>query len=134
MVFLIRILVNAAALFVATRVVPGITIGLDNSISNTRDIETLLIVALIFGLVNAVIKPILATLTCPLYILTLGLFTFVVNALMLLLASWIATQLGFIFTVDGFAAALVGAIVISIVSFILSAVIGEERKPRPSER
>ncbi len=121
MVFLIRVLVNAAGLFVATKIVPGIDVGGQNYI------VTLLVVAVIFGLVNAIIKPILATLTCPLYILTLGLFTFVVNALMLLLTSWIAGQLNLQFRVDGFIPALIGAIVISIVSFLLSLLINENR-------
>ncbi len=121
MYFIIRVLINAAGLFVATRVVPGISVGGQNYLL------TLVLVAVIFGLVNAVIKPILATLTCPLYILTLGLFTFIVNALMLMLTSWIAGQVGLTFVVDGFVAALVGAIVISIVSFVLSLVLEERR-------
>jgi putative membrane protein len=122
MYFLIRLLINAVALWVATRIVPGIEIGGQNYI------VTLLVVAVIFGAVNAVIKPILAALTCPLYILTLGLFTFVVNALMLLLTSGIADLLGLRFSVGGFIPALLGAIVISIVSFVLSLIVSEERR------
>ncbi len=120
MFFLVRVLINAAALWVATQIVPGIAIGSSNYL------VTLLVVAVIFGLVNAIIKPILAILTCPLYILTLGLFTFVVNALMLLLTSALASAVGLTFTVAGFIPALLGAIVISIVSFLLSLVIGED--------
>ncbi len=123
MYFLIRLLINAAGLWVATQIVSGISIGSENYLA------TLFVVALIFGLVNAVIKPILAALTCPLYILTLGLFTFVVNALMLLLTSAIVRLIGLDFRVDGFWAALLGAIVISLVSFILSMFINEERRP-----
>ncbi len=122
MYFLIRVLINAAGLWVATQLLPG-----KIAISGSNYVVTLLVVALIFGLVNAVIKPILAVLTCPLYLLTLGLFTFVVNALMLLLTSGIAGALGLGFHVDGFASALLGAIVISIVSFLLSIVLREER-------
>ncbi len=121
MYFIIRVLINAVAVWVATQLVSGIHIG------GTNYIVTLLIVGAIFGIVNAVIKPILATLTCPLYILTLGLFTFVVNALMLLLTSGIAQALGLDFSVDGFVSALLGAIVISVVSFVLSLVVNEER-------
>ncbi len=121
MYFLIRVLINAVALWVATQIVPGILI------SGQNYILTLLIVAVIFGLVNAVIKPILALLTCPIYVLTLGLFTLVVNALMLLLTSAISGAVGLNFQVDGFWAALIGALVISIVSFILSLFIHEER-------
>lgn len=121
MYFLIRVLINALAVWVATRIVPGIELGAENYIA------TLFLVAIIFGVVNAVIKPILATMTCPLYILTLGLFTFVINALMLWLTSVIATALGLRFTVDGFVAALLGAIVVSVVSFVLSLVLNEDR-------
>ncbi len=121
MYFLIRVLINAAGLWVATQIVRGI------SVTGTNVLLSLLVVAVIFGVVNAVIKPILAVLTCPLYLLTLGLFTFVVNALMLLLTSGIAGALGLGFHVDGFVSALLGAIVISIVSFVLSIVLREER-------
>ncbi len=124
MFFLIRLLINAVGLWVATQIVSGISIGSQNYLA------TLFVVALIFGLVNAVIKPILATLTCPLYILTLGLFTFVVNALMLWLTSFIVSFIGLDFRVDGFWAALLGAIVISVVSFILSIFLNEERGRR----
>ncbi len=124
--FIIHTLATAAALWVATLFVPGIRVGEQNQI------VTLVVVALIFGVVNAVIKPIIAGLTCPLYLLTLGLFTFVVNALMLLLTSWLAQQIGLPFIVDGFWAALVGAIVIGVVSFILSALLGGDRQERRS--
>jgi len=77
-------------------------------------------VALIFGFVNAVIHPILILLSLPLEIITLGLFTFVINALMLLLTSWIAQSMGLGFRVDKFLSALLGALIISIVSFVLS--------------
>lgn len=122
MYFLIRVVINAAGLWVATQIIRGI------SFTGSNMLLTLLVVAVIFGVVNAVIKPILAILTCPLYIVTLGLFTFVVNAVMLLVTSWIAGQLGLGFSVDGFSAALLGAIVISIVSFLLSIVLREEMR------
>jgi len=80
----------------------------------------LLIVALIFGFVNAVIRPIIIFLSLPLEIITLGLFTFVINAFMLLLTSWIAQGMGLGFRVDGFLLALLGALIISVVSFVLS--------------
>jgi putative membrane protein len=81
---------------------------------------TLLIVALIFGLVNAVIRPILILLSLPLEIITLGLFIFVINAFMLLLTSWIAQGMGLGFRVDKFLPALFGALLISVVSFVLN--------------
>lgn len=89
------------------------------------------IMALIFGLVNALIRPILKFLTCPLIMLTLGLFTLVINALMLLLASWLGRQLGLGFYVEGFwPAAFLGALVISVVSFVLTMLIGDEDKEK----
>lgn len=120
---LIRLIINAVALWVATRLVPGI--------SAEGNIVTLLVVALIFGSVNAFIRPLLSILTCPLQILTLGLFTLVVNALMLWLTGFIATQLGLGFTVDGFLPALLGGIIVTVVSIILTMVMrGDERRRR----
>jgi len=120
---LLRWLINAAALLVAAWFVPGIRLGgADNSPSST-DWRTLLVVALIFGIVNVVIRPIVSLLSLPITIITLGLFTFVINALMLLLTSVIAQHLDLNFRVDGFGPAFVGALVISIVSFLLNRTI-----------
>ena len=123
--FLLRLIINAAALGVAAYILPGIRFG-----SESFSIINVLIVAFIFGLVNAIIKPILALVTCPFYILTLGLFTFVVNALMLLLTAWLA---GPRFQVDGFWWALLGSIIISIFSAGLSAVLKDERSKTRAE-
>lgn len=82
---------------------------------------TLIVVALVFGLVNMVVKPIVQVLTFPLFILTLGLFTLVVNALMLLLTSWVADKLDLSFHVDGFWTAVLGGLIVSIVSWALNA-------------
>ena len=114
---LIRLLINAVALYAATRVVPGLAFD--------GHWTTIVLVAFIFGLVNALVRPVLEVLTCPLIILTLGLFTFIVNALMLLLTGWIADQLSLGFHVAGFMPALIGALVISIVSFVLNLVAAE---------
>jgi putative membrane protein len=117
---LIRLIINAVALYVATQVkIPGLSF-------NGGDWTTIALVAFIFGLVNALVRPLLTLLTCPLMILTLGLFTLVINALMLALTGWIAGQLHLGFTVDGFAAAFVGALVVSIVSLVLTLVLGED--------
>ncbi|MGB8644640.1 MAG: phage holin family protein [Anaerolineae bacterium] len=124
--FLIRVVANAVGLWAATRLVPGISVGDGNYI------VTLLIVAIIFGLVNAVIKPIIDTLACSLYILTLGLFIFIVNALMLMLTGWLAQQVHLPFYVDGFWAALIGAIVVGVVSFLFSILL-PEKSQRPRE-
>jgi putative membrane protein len=114
---LLRWIINAIALAVAATFVSGIHVD--------GGWLVLALVALIFGLVNALIRPVVALLTCPLIILTLGLFTLVINAAMLLFASWIAGLLGIGFTVDGFWPAFWGGLVISIVSFVLSIIVHE---------
>jgi len=109
---LLRILINAAALWVATQIVPGVT--------HTGPWFTLLLVALVFGLLNALVRPILKLLTCPLILLTLGLFTFVINAIVLWLTSAISESLGLGFHVAGFVPAFVGALVVTLVSVLVS--------------
>ena len=120
MFFLLSLIINAVALLITAWVIPGIHLGAAGPHPTTNDWITLLFVALIFGFVNAVIRPILILLSLPLEILTLGLFTFVINAFMLLLTSWIAQGMGLGFRVDKFLSALLGALIISIVSFVLS--------------
>ncbi len=118
---IIKILVVAAALWASTKLVDGIT----NSGSTTAvQIGTLLAVALIFGLVNAVLKPIIKVVGCAFYVLTLGLFALVVNAGLLLLTSWIADKLDLPFNVDGFWAAFWGAIIIGVISWVLDLILG----------
>jgi putative membrane protein len=121
MTFLVRLIVNAAALWVATRFVSGITFQ--------GDWVRLFGVALVFGLVNAIVRPVVKLLTLPLLILTLGLFTFVINGLMLMLTSALSGALDLGLTVAGFWPAFWGALVISVVSFLLSLVI-----PEPADR
>jgi putative membrane protein len=120
---LLRLIINAVALLVTAWIVPGIHLGAAGPHPTKHDWATLLIVALIFGGVNVVIRPAIILLSLPLEIMTLGLFTFVINAFMLLLTSWIAVGLGVGFRVDGFLPALVGALIITIVSFVLSRVL-----------
>ena len=117
---LIRIVVVAVALWIATLVVPGI--GVTAATPATR-IGTLVAVALIFGVVNAVVKPIVKVLGCAFYILTLGLFALVVNAALFLLVGWLADRVGLPFVVDGFGPAFFGAIVVGVVSFVLHVAI-----------
>ena len=119
MQFLIRLLATAAALWVAVELVPGITYQ--------GEIVGLLAVALVFGLVNAFIRPVLAMLTCPLVVMTLGLFVFVLNALMLWLTSAISGKLGINFHVDGFLAAFIGALIVGLVSTVLNILVGKKR-------
>jgi putative membrane protein len=120
MLILLRLVVNAVGLLVTAWIVPGIHLGAAGPHPTKHDWITLLIVALIFGVLNAVIRPILIILSLPLELLTLGLFTFVINAFMLLLTSWIAQGMGLGFAVDGFLAALLGSLIISVISFVLS--------------
>jgi putative membrane protein len=120
MAFLLKLIINAVALLITAHIIPGIHLGAAGPRPMTNDWVTLLIVALIFGLVNAAIRPILVVLSLPLEIITLGLFIFVINAFMLLLTSWIAQALGLGFRVDRFVPALLGALIISIVSFVLN--------------
>ena len=93
-------------------------------------IVTLLLVALIFGVVNALIRPLVKAVTCPFYVLTLGLFTFIVNALMLMVTGAVAGWFGLEFTVDGFWAAFVGSLVITVISFLLSMFLGDDKDDR----
>lgn len=120
--FVIRLLINAAALWVASAIVPGI--------SYAGGWFNLLLVALVFGVLNAVIRPILALLSCPLLILTLGLFTLVLNAGMLLLTGAVSNGLGLGFSVAGFWPAFLGGVVISIVSILLSAFVRDDNERR----
>jgi putative membrane protein len=115
MPFVIRLLVNAVALWAATRLVPGVTY--------TGGVLPMLGVALVFGIINAILKPIAIVLTFPILIVTLGLFTFVINGVMLMLTSALSNSLGLGFHVSGFWAAFWGAVVVTIVSWLLSIVI-----------
>jgi putative membrane protein len=116
MAFLVRVAVIALSLWVATLIVPGI----DNTAGTTSTrIGTLVVVALIFGLVNATLKPLIKTVGCAFYLLTLGLIGLVVNALLFLLVGYLAGGLGLPFSVGGFGAAFLGAIVVSVVGFLL---------------
>lgn len=120
---LTRWLINAIALLAAAYLVDGIHFQ--------GEWWALLGAALIFGLVNAVIRPLVMLLTCSLVIFTLGLFTLIINALMLLLASWLAGQIGIGFVVDGFWPAFLGAIIISAVSFVLTLLMPDDDRRRP---
>jgi putative membrane protein len=125
MPFVVRLLVNAAALWVATQIVPGVTF--------TGDWVSFFGVALVFGVINAFIRPVLKVLTFPLIILTLGIFALVVNGLMLMLTSSLSQSLGFGFHVSGFWAAFWGAIVVSLVSTILSVMMADSSERRTKE-
>lgn len=119
--FVVRLIINAVALFAATQVgIPGLRFD--------GDWITLVIVAFIFGVVNALIRPLLTILTCPLILLTLGLFTLIINAAMLALTGWFAQQFNLGFVVDGFWAAFVGGLVVSVVSWVLALLLADKRE------
>ena len=123
---IIRLLINAAALWFATEFVPGISFDGDG--------RFLFGVALVFGLLNAIVRPILKLLTFPLLILSLGLFIFVLNAFMLWLTGAISDAAGLGFHVQGFRAAFVGALAVSVVSFVLSLFVRGNREDRQQRR
>jgi putative membrane protein len=112
--FLLRLVVNAVAVFLAANLVPGIHVSGPGAA---------LVAGIILGFVNAIVKPVLILLTLPFTILTLGLFIFVLNAICLALVAWLVPG----FTLSGFGAAFIGAIVISLVSWLLNALIADKR-------
>ncbi|GIJ79777.1 putative membrane protein [Micromonospora phaseoli] len=125
--FLIRLAVTAVALWITTLVVPGVEVtgrtGYDTAF-------TLIVVALIFGVINAVLKPLIKVVGCVFYLLTLGLFALVVNALLFLLTDRIARAFDLPFQVDGFWAAFWGAIVMAVVTWLISVVLPDSADRR----
>ncbi|WP_295127673.1 phage holin family protein [uncultured Leifsonia sp.] len=116
--FLLKVIINAVALWLTTFIVSGVTV-VPYAQDGTATVLTYLLVALIFGVVNAVVGTVVRVITFPLYILTLGLISFVVNALLLLLVSWISSLMGFGLHVDGFWAGLWGALVLGIIGWLI---------------
>lgn len=117
--FVIRLVVNAAALWLAARFITGI--------SYAGGWQGLVIVAIVFGIINAFVRPVLSFLSMPIQFVTLGLFTLVLNAFMLILTSRVAGSLGVPFVVTGFVPAVFGAILVSIVSMVLSSLLTDEK-------
>jgi putative membrane protein len=117
-------MVNALALAAATWLLSGITVT-----ANTEGarVVTLVLVALVFGVVNAVVRPVVKVLALPFIILTLGLLIFVINALMLLLTSWLSGQLALGFHVAGFGTAVLGGLVVMVATWILEALLPGDR-------
>lgn len=120
--FLIKVGVNAVAIWLATLVVPGIGIGAQGGETGAlENVLTFLVVGLIFGIVNAVLKPVVKLLSLPFYILTLGLFAFIVNAFMLQITEWISQATSLTFFIDDFFwSAILAAIVITFVSMLIN--------------
>ena len=126
MAFVLRVLINGVAIWLATLLLSGLEIVGDDGSAGKRTL-IILGIALVFGIVNAVVKPIGQVLSLPLYILTLGLFTLVVNALMLLLTEWLTGFTSWGLEIESFWWAVAGALIISIVSFALSLLIPGSR-------
>ena len=119
MKLLVRWVITSLALFAAAWLVPGIHV-------EGTAWAVFAAVAIVLGLVNAVVRPLLKLLTCPLIILTMGLFVLIVNGVTLALSAWIANQFDIGFYVDGFWSAFLGALIVSIVTVILSALVRED--------
>ncbi len=117
--FLLRLIINAIALYAAVQIVPGVH-------PQSGHWYAYLWLALIFGAVNALLRPLLKVLTCPLILLTLGLFTLVINAGMFAFAGWLGARFGVGFTVDGFWAALFGSLVTSVVAIALGLLVKDD--------
>ena len=124
MSFLVRILVNALALAVATWLLAGITL---TGASHTGRAVSLVLATGVFGVVNAVVRPVVKLLSLPFIILTLGLLLLVINGLMLLLTGWLSERLGLAFEVDGFGTAVLGALVVTVVTWALELLLPEDR-------
>lgn len=125
---LLRWVVSAAAIGIVAWLLPGIRVG-----EGVRAVLTALVGAGTLGLLNLLVKPVLVVLSCPLILFSLGLFLFLINAALLLLASSLSQALGFDFHVDGWGSALLGSILITIANWILSAFVGphKHRRERP---
>jgi putative membrane protein len=121
----IGVIVSAAALGVAAWAVPGIQVS---GHSDASKAVTLLVVALIFGIINTVLKPIIKTVGCAFYVLTLGLAALIVNGLLLWLASYLAGRLSLPFHITGFLAAVEGALIVGVVSWLLHLILGDKRR------
>jgi putative membrane protein len=124
MSLLIRLAINAVALWITTLLVSGVHVTTD---STGKKVLTLIAIAIIFGIVNAVLRPIIKTIGCAFYVLTLGLIAIVVNGALFMFASWLAEQINIPFKVDNFwPSAVLGALILGIVSWLLSLIIPDK--------
>lgn len=119
--FLIKVLINAVAVYAAVALLSP------HIMAQSNDYVAYLLLGLIFGLVNAILRPLAMLLTCPLILLTLGLGTLLVNTVMFLLTGWIGAQYGIGFTVENFGYAFLGALIVSVVSLVLNGIFNPKR-------
>lgn len=120
--FLVRLIVNAVALWLTTLIVAGVSVT-PYADTELATVLTYLLVALIFGVVNSIVGTVVRVVAFPLYVLTLGLISFLINGLMLLLAGWVSSWFGFGLTVEGFWWGVLGALVLGIIGWILGLVL-----------
>lgn len=126
MEFLLRLLATMAGIWVSARLIPDISFTSGDSLTETA--LTLAMIALVFTGVNSIIKPIVKTLTFPLYLLSFGLFAIVTNSVLFKFTGWLSTQLGFPFSTGGFLSCLFGAIITAIVSSFVAGLFGAKKK------
>ena len=127
MEFIARLLATMAGLWVSTLLVPSISVS---SSSASETVIVLAVVALVFTLVNSLIKPVVKTLAFPLYVLTFGLFALVTNSALFALTGWISTRLGAPLSTGGFWSCLAGAIITSVVASGVSGLLGDKKDER----
>lgn len=125
--FLLRLIINAFALWLTTLIVSGVTVH-PYAPDTTALVLTYLLIALIFGVVNAIVGTVIRIVAFPLYILTLGLISLVVNAFLLFIVSWISDAMGFGLHIDGFWSGILGALVLGIIAWLLGLVFRPARR------
>lgn len=125
MEFLLRLAATMAGIWASTRLVPDIAFAEGTTLQRT--LLTLAVIAFVFTAVNSIVKPIVATLAFPLYLLTFGLFALVTNAAMFMLTGWVSTRLGFPFSTGGFLSCLAGAIITALVSSLVAGLVGARK-------
>ena len=125
--FLLRLIINAFALWLTTLIVSGVTVK-PYAPGTTALVLTYLLIALIFGVVNAIIGTVIRIVAIPLYILTLGLISLLVNAFLLFIVSWISDALGFGLHIDGFWSGVLGALVLGIIAWLLGLIFRPARR------
>lgn len=128
MEFLLRLLATMAGIWVSARLVPDISFTEGATATDTA--IALAVIALVFTAVNSIVKPVVKTLTLPLYLLSFGLFAIVTNSVLFKLTGWLATQLGFPFSTGGFGSCLLGAIITAVVASFVAGVFGAKKKDR----
>ena len=132
--FLLRVIINAVAIWLTTFIVAGVHVTPYTADDVLASVLTYLLIGLVFAIVNGVVGTLIRIVAFPLYILTLGLISFIVNGLLLLLVEWIMSFFGFGLQTDGFWWAVLGALVISIINWILALVLRPQMKDRRNRR